>query len=163
MYNGDDSGNGGRGYRNGGKYRFRTTTIGGFQVKPLYLYIAAGIAFLLVLYLLTRLLNTSLVMHFGLLAGVLLLLANGRELIGQSYGQPKSTAMLNVLIGGSLLFAWLSQIISSVMWAPAVGLLVVAAPLAFGRASVYRTYMQTARGAMQNIRQIVSRWSSISR
>lgn len=156
MYN--NYGNGGQGYRNGGKYRGRTTTIRGVVIRPLYVYIAVGLFFLLVLYFLTRLLNTSLVLHFSLLSGALLLLANLRELIGKSYGQHASTALLNVMIGTSLLFAWSSQIISSVMWAPAVALFIVAAPLALGRASIYRSYIQTARGAIQNIRQVVGRW-----
>jgi hypothetical protein len=86
-----------------------------------------------------------------------LLLANIRELIGMSYAQRGSTALLNSLIGGALLFAWLSQLAGALFWIPAVLLLVVAAPLVLGRVSVYSTYVQTARTAVTNVRRAVGR------
>ncbi len=164
MYNGGGSyGNGGNEYKNGGSYSTRMN-IGGFQIKPIYVYIGAALLFLLVLYLVVRVLNAGLVMHFSLAAGVLLLLANMRELMGQSYGRHNNTALLNNMIGGALLFAWLSQIIGALMWVPAIGLLGFATPLAVGRASVYSTYMQMGRRAFGGLRQAagraVSRWNN---
>src|SRR5688572_32764738 len=107
------SGNGGR---NGGNY----TRIGGYPIKPLYLYIGLGIVALVAIYFVLNLFNTSFVMHFGAYAGLLLLIANVRELFGNSYGQKGSTALLNVLIGGALLLAWLSQIVTGLLWVPAI-------------------------------------------
>jgi hypothetical protein len=104
-----------------------------------------------------RLLNTGLVMHFSMLAGVLLLLANLREVLGKSYARHNNTALLNTLIGGALVFAWLSQFLGALLWVPAIAMLGIAAPLAIGRASVYQTYVRTARGAMGNLRHMAGR------
>jgi hypothetical protein len=168
MHNGDS------GYNNGGsssssssQYRSRNTyatsgnlRVAGFEIKPLYLYIGAGIIFLVILYFLVNILRAAGVLHFGLVSGVLLLLANVRELIGRSYGQHKNTALLNCLIGGGLLSAWLGEIVGLVFWLPAIALLVISIPLAVGRASVYSAYMNTARAAMGNLRRAAGRAAS---
>ncbi len=150
--------NGNGGY-NGGNYNGGSnyTSVGGFRIKPLYLYIGIAAIVALAIFFVMRFLNTSLVMHFGLFAGVLLLLANVRELIGMSYTQRGSTALLNCLIGGALLCAWLSQIVGVLFWIPAIALIGVAAPLTFGRASVYTTYVQVARTAVDGVRRTVGR------
>lgn len=145
MYNG----NGGNG--NG------STRIGGFAIKPIYLYIAAAIAVVVAIFFVLRFLNTSLVIHFGAYAGLLLLIANLRELIGSSYGQKGSTALLNVLVGGALIFAWLTQLISSLFWIPALILAVVATPLIFGRARVYTAYLDTAKSIAGSVRRNIVR------
>ncbi|NJL35204.1 MAG: hypothetical protein HC893_16810 [Chloroflexaceae bacterium] len=168
MYNGGNNyGNGGN--DNGYDYNTGTTTppytpsnavrVGGLSIKPLYLYIVAGVVLLLVLFFIMRFLNTSLVMHFGVVAGALLLLANVRELIGQTYGRHNNTALLNVLIGSSLVVAWLSQFLGPLLWIPAVLLLAIAAPLAIGRASVYQRYVQMGRGVVHQARRAVGRWN----
>jgi hypothetical protein len=159
MYDNGYNGNGGNRYRSRGSAP-SSVNFRGFEIKPLYMYIAGGILLLLVIYLMVQFWQTSLVMHFSAAAGVLLLLANVRELIGKSYGQHYSTAMLNTMIGGALIFAWLTQLLGVlgwILWLPALALLVVAAPLAVGRASVYRAYLQTARGAAENVRRAVGR------
>ncbi|MCG8349053.1 MAG: hypothetical protein MI924_14880 [Chloroflexales bacterium] len=158
MYDGNGSGNGNGGYNSGSGYNgSRYVNIGGFRIKPMYMYVAIGVVILLAIYFVMRFLNTGLVMHFGLVAGVLLLLANLRELIGMSYAQRGSTALLNSLIGGALFFAWLSQLAGALFWIPAVLLMVVAVPLVLGRVSVYSTYVQTARSAVSNMRRAVGR------
>lgn len=133
MYNGNGNG--------------RYTNIGGFRVKPMYLYIAAIIAVLIAVFVVLRFLNTSLVVHFGAFAGLLLLVANVRELIGQSYSQRGSTALLNVLVAGGLIFAWLSQFFGALLWIPAIALVGGATPLILGRASVYAGYISAAKVA----------------
>ncbi|MEM8529810.1 MAG: hypothetical protein AAGF95_03150 [Chloroflexota bacterium] len=138
---------------NGNNY----TKVGGFHIKPMYLYIGIAIVAVIALYFVTQFLNTSLVMHFGVVAGALLLLANLRELLGQSYAQRSGTALLNCLIGGALVCAWLSQIAGVLFWVPALVLLGISVPLSLGRASVYSTYVQTARGAVSNLRRSVNR------
>ncbi len=150
MYNG---GYNGGGYNGDSNY----SSVFGFRIRSMYLYIAVAVVVILAIYFVVRFLNTGLVMHFGMFAGVLLLLANVRELIGQPYAQRSNTALLNSLVGGALIFAWLSQILSAFMWIPAILLIGVATPLAFGRASVYTMYVQTARNAMDGLRRAVGR------
>jgi hypothetical protein len=145
MYNG----NGGT----GGGY----TRIGGIPIKPMYLYIAIALVVVVAIFFVLRFLNTSLVIHFGAYAGLLLLIANLRELIGNSYGQKGSTALLNVMVGGALIFAWLSQLISSLLWIPALILAAIATPLIFGRGRVYTAYLDTAKSIAGSVRRSVIR------
>jgi hypothetical protein len=157
MYNGYGNGNGDNNYRSGSSrssYSSGGIHVGGFHIKPLYLYIAGAAVFLLVMYLLVRFLNAGLVMHFSVVAGALLLLANVRELMGNSYSRHQNTALLNVMIGAALVCAWMSQILGVLFWVPAVALLAIAAPLAWSRAAVYQTYMRTARGAFDRLRSM---------
>lgn len=149
MYNGNGNGN----YTNNGG----STTIGGFRIKPIYLYAAGLVAVLLAIFFILRFLNTSLALHFGAFAGVLLLIANLRELIGQGYAQRGSTALLNILVGGGLIFAWLAQFFGALLWVPAIALLAVATPLILGRAAVYTSYVNAARTAVNGIRRTVGR------
>ena len=147
------TGNGNGGHNGNGNY----TTIGGFRVRPIYLYAAVAVVVVVVAYFVVRLFNTSAVMHFGMIAGVLLLLANLRELLGSSFAQRNSTALLNCLIGGALIFAWLSQLMSLLLWIPAIALLAIATPLTLGRSAVYTTYVAAARSAVSNARRAVGR------
>ena len=147
MYNGSGGYNGNGGY----------TSIGGFRVKPIYLYIAGLIAVLEAIYFVMRFFSAGLQMHYGAFAGVLLLIGNLRELIGASAGQRGSTALLNVLIGGGLIFAWLSAFFGALMWVPALILIGIAAPLIFGQASVYRGYIGAARSAADTVRRTLVR------
>lgn len=142
MYNGNGSNNGGR-----------YTRVAGVPVKPIYLYIGAAVALLVVIYLVMRFLSTSLVMHFSAYTGALLLIANLRELLGNSYGQRGSTALLNVMVGGGLIFAWLTQFFGVFFWIPALILVGVATPLIFGRANVYNVYLDMARSLAINLRR----------
>jgi hypothetical protein len=144
------SGNGGG---NGGNY----TRIGGYPIKPLYLYIGLALIAVVAIYFVLNIFTTQLVMHFGAYAGLLLLIANVRELLGNSYGQKGSTALLNVLIGAALLCAWLSQIITSLLWIPALILVAIATPLIFGRARVYTAYLDTARTIAGSVRRTIVR------
>lgn len=141
------------GNNNGGGY----TKLGGWRIKPLYLYIAVLVAVLVAVYFVMNMLNTSMVMHFGAFAGVLLLIGNLRELIGSTYGERGSTALLNVMVGGGLIFAWLAQLLGPLFWIPAVVLVAVATPLIFGRASVYKGYISAARGAADSVRRTLVR------
>lgn len=141
--------NNGNGMNNGGRY----TRIGGVPIKPVYLYIVGALVLVAAIYFVMRFLNTSLVMHFSAFAGVLLLIANLRELLGNSYGQRGSTALLNVLVGGGLIFAWLTQFLGALLWIPALILIGVATPLIFGRAGVYTAYLDTARSLAGNVRR----------
>lgn len=153
----------GSSYSNGGS-RYTSRPQGGIYIKPLYLYIGVAVLLIVAMLLLVRVLNAGLVMHFGLLAGALLLIANLRELIGHSYERHNNTALLNCLIGGGLVCAWLSQVIGALMWFPAVALLVAAVPLTIGRASVYSSYIRMGRRAAVGVRdaagRVVGRWTN---
>lgn len=142
MYSGNGSGNG-----------RRYTYIGGVPVRPVVLYIAAAVVLLIAIYFVMRFLSTSLVMHFGAYAGLLLIVGNLRELFGNSYGQRSGTALLNVLVGGGLIFAWLSQFLGVLFWIPALLLVGVATPLVIGRAGVYQTYLDAAKSLAANVRR----------
>lgn len=145
MYNG--TGNSGGGY----------TRIGGVAIKPIYLYIAGAIAVVIAIFFVLRFLNTGLVMHFGAYAGLLLLIANVRELIGNSYGQKGATALLNVMVGAALICAWLSQLVTSLLWVPAIILAAIATPLIFGRGRVYTAYLDTAKTIAGGVRRTIVR------
>lgn len=147
MYNGNGNYNGNGGY----------TSIGGFRIKPIYLYVAGMVAVVIAIYFVMRFLNTSLALHFGAYAGALLLIANLRELIGMSYAQRGSTALLNLLVGGGLIFAWLASFFGALLWIPAILMVGIATPLIIGRANVYRAYITTAQGAFDGIRRTIVR------
>ena len=140
-----------RGY-NSGNY----ISIGSFQVKPVYFYIAVAAAVMLLVAFVLSLLQAKLTLHFGLIAGILLLLANVRELLGYTYGQHNSTALLNCIVGASLFFAWLTAF-GALFWLPALALIAVAIPLVMGRTSVYSTYVQFGRTAFNSIRRAIGR------
>jgi len=149
MYNGNGNSNGN--YSGNGGY----TNVGGFRIKPVYLYIVGIIVVVAAIYFVMRFLNTSLALHFGAFSGALLLIANLRELIGMSYTQRGSTALLNMLVGGGLIFAWLASFFGPLLWIPAVIMVGIATPLIFGRANVYRAYITTAQGAFDGIRRTI--------
>lgn len=144
-------------YNGSGGNRGGYTRIGGVPIKPVYLYIALAVVVLVAIFLVLRFLNTGLVMHFGAYAGLLLLVANLRELIGSSYGQKGSTALLNVMVGGALICAWLSQLLGALFWVPAVLLIAVATPLMFGRGKVYAAYLDTAKTVAGSVRRTIVR------
>lgn len=149
MYNGNGNGN----YNGNGGY----TSVGGFRVKPIYLYIAGVIAVLVVLYFVMRFFSAGLLAHYGAFAGLLLLIGNLRELIGASSAQRGSTALLNVLIGAGLICAWLVNFFGALLWIPALVLIGIAAPLILGQANVYRGYITAARGAADTVRRTLVR------
>jgi hypothetical protein len=163
MYNGNSNGNGQDTYTGSPysdqrpPYSRPPMTIAGMPIKPVFLWVLVAAVVVLAIWVLMSVLNTSLVMHFSLFSGILLLLANVRELIGQSHMQRSSTALLNVMIGAALVFAWVSQIFGALFWAPAILLIIIATPLAFSRASVYTFYAQAARNAYTRARAVVGR------
>jgi hypothetical protein len=150
MYNGNSGG-----YDSGGGYGGPRSRLGG--IKPVYLYIAGVIAVLVAIYFVMRFFSAGLQMHFGAFAGVLLLIANVRELIGSGVAQRGSTALLNVLVGGALLCAWLTIFLGALMWLPALVLVGIATPLILGRASVYRGYIDVARRGADTVRRTLVR------
>ncbi len=145
----------GNGGYNGGSYNSPRSRFGG--IKPMYIYIAGVVAVLVAMYFVMRFFSAGLQMHFGAFAGVLLLIANLRELIGAGVAQRGSTALLNILVGVGLLCAWLAIFFGALMWVPAVLLVGIATPLILGRASVYRGYIDVARRGADTVRRTLVR------
>ena len=131
--------------------------LGGWPIKPIYLYAAGLIVVVVAIFFVLNFLSTSLVAHFGAYAGLLLLIGNVRELIGQTYGERGSTALLNVMVAGGLICAWLTGFLGAFFWIPALLLVGVATPLIFGRASVYKGYLSAARSAADTVRRTMVR------
>ena len=150
MYNGN-----GNKYSNGASGRFSA-------IPPLYLYIGIALAVLLGIWLVSSFFRAGIEGYFTLVAGVLLVLGNLRDLIANPYAQRSNIALLNTLIGGGLIFYFLGRggfpPLGWVWYAPAVLLLLIAAPLMIGRASVYSVYLGAARNVVGGIRRVVGGW-----
>ncbi len=134
--------------------------IGALRINPLIFY--GGIALLVLVgaLMLMRFLDTALIVHFGMAAGALLLVANVRELLGTQDAftqQHRSTALMNSLIGGALLFAWLSQIVTTLFWVPAIVLIGTSVPLVMKRASLYAFYVQSFKQLVGSFKGAVRR------
>jgi hypothetical protein len=151
MYNGN-----GNKYSNGSSGRFSA-------IPPLYLYIGIGIAVLIGIWLLSSFFRAGIEGYFTLVAGVLLVLGNLRDLLANPYAQRSNIALLNTLIGGGLIFYFLGRgafpPLGGLWYAPAVLLLLIAAPLMIGRASVYTVYLGAARNVVGGIRRVVGGWT----
>jgi hypothetical protein len=151
MYNGN-----GNNYGNGSTGRAST-------IPPLYLYIGIAAVVLLGIWLLSSFFRAGIEAYFALVSGVLLVLGNLRDLIANPYAQRSNIALLNTLIGGGLFFYFLGNggfpPLGSLWYAPAVLLLLIAAPLMIGRASVYTVYLGAARTAVGGIRRVVGNWT----
>jgi hypothetical protein len=151
MYNGN-----GNNYSNGSSGRFSA-------IPPLYLYIGIGIAVLLGIWLLSSFFRAGIEGYFTLIAGVLLVLGNLRDLLANPYAQRSNIALLNTLIGGGLIFYFLGRggfpPLGGLWYAPAVLMLLIAAPLMIGRASVYSVYLGAARNVVGGIRRVVGGWT----
>ncbi len=158
--------NGSKNYRSNNNFSVSKSglRVGKFFIKQEYLILGSGLLiFLFVLHAVTKIVNTSLLIHFGCFAGALLLLANLREVLGNSFSPRQNTALLNSLVGGALVGAWLSQVIGLLFWIPAVILLGIATPLAFGSAPAYKVYLQQAQKSairvVQSVEQALNKQS----
>ncbi|WP_322510811.1 hypothetical protein [Chloroflexus sp.] len=141
---------------NGNGSRQSYVIIGGYPVKSIYVIIFGLLVFGLVVYFLLRFFNIGLTMHFSAFAGVLLLIANLRELMGMGYTQRGSTALLNTLVGAGLICAWLAQFFVF-FWLPALLAVGVATPLVLNRSGVYAAYLTTAQQAVERVRRTLVR------
>ena len=151
MYNGN-----GNKYSNGSSGRFSA-------IPPLYLYIGIGLVVLLGIWLVSSFFQAGIEGYFTLIAGVLLVLGNLRDLLANPYAQRSNIALLNTLIGGGLIFYFLGRggfpPIGGLWYAPAVLMLLIAAPLMIGRASVYSVYLGAARNVVGGLRKVVGGWT----
>ncbi len=147
---------------NGNKYTVQTPGRAR-GIPPLYLYIGLALLVLLGIWLLAGFFRASIESYFALASGIVLVLGNLRDLIVNPYPARSNTALLNTLIGGGLIFYFLGNggfPPFGVLWyALALVLLLVAAPLMIGRASVYGAYLGVARNFVGGVRRFVGGWT----
>lgn len=134
----------GNGYRN---------NPGGFGIPPLYIYIGIGIAAIIIVSVIGGLLSAGVQAYFAVAAGILLVLANLRDLLS---GVNSSAALMNTMIGAALIFFFLGSAFGWIWYIPALLLLIAAAPLGLRRADVYQVYIDAARSMAVNVRRAVS-------
>ncbi len=134
---------------NGNGYRNNS---GGFGIPPLYIYIGIGIAAVIIVSIIGGLLSAGVQAYFAVAAGILLVLANLRDLLG---GTNSGAALMNTMIGAALIFFFLGSAFGWVWYIPALLLLVAAAPLGVRRADVYTVYLDAARSMATNVRRAV--------
>lgn len=147
MYNGNG---------NGTRYGNGTTRRG---IPQLYVYLGIGVLVLLGIWFVSSFLKPGIDGYFALVAGILLVLGNLRDLLMNPYPQRSNVALINTLIGGALVFFWLGKggfpPLGLIWYVPAVVMLLVATPLMIGRASVYTAYVNTARSLVDGARRVV--------
>ncbi|MCS6840235.1 MAG: hypothetical protein NZ699_03915 [Roseiflexus sp.] len=124
-----------------------------FGIPPLYLYIAIGIAAVIVISIIGGLLSAGVQAYFAVAAGIMLVLANLRDLLR---GVNSGIALMNTMIGAALIFFFLGSAFGWIWYIPALLLLVAAAPLGLRRRDVYNVYVDAARSMAVNIRRAVS-------
>ncbi len=128
-------------------------------IPKTYLYIGIGLVVLLGIWFLMGFVRAGVEGYFALAAGILLILGNLRELIRSPFVGRENTALLNTMIGGGLITYFLGRggfpPIGAVWYVIAVGLLLAAAPLMLGRASVYGAYVQQGRKALGTVKNMV--------
>jgi hypothetical protein len=125
------------------------------NLSPWLVYGAIAVALLIGIYLVLSLLTAGFNKHFALVAGLLLLLINARELMQGWSNRDIRMPLANALMGVALVFVWLTAI-SALFWLPAIGLAIAAVPLGIGRATA-TSYIGAARSAAERVQRSVSR------
>jgi hypothetical protein len=141
MYNGS-----GNGYGSAGR--------GGLRIPSIYIYVAVGIAAVLLLSLVGGLLSAGMQAYFALAVGALLILGNLRDLLPGSMPN-QSSALMNVLLGAALALFFLGSAFGWFWYVPALALLVAGVPLALRRATVYTAYIDAGRSVADGVRRVV--------
>ncbi|HMO56130.1 MAG TPA: hypothetical protein PKC19_02145 [Roseiflexaceae bacterium] len=142
MYNGNEQGSG----------RPRA----GLVIPTMYVYVVIGIIAVIVVSLVGGLLSAGVQAYFALAAGILLLLANIRDLVRPAYGQiAGGAALMNTMIGAALVFFFLGGAFGWLWYIPALLMLLLALPLGMQRAKVYTAYLDTARTVAGGVRRAV--------
>lgn len=141
-------------------YNGNGSTSGGgrrFAIPVGYLYAGIAVAVIAVLWLIASFFRAGIEGYYTLAAGILLLIGNIRLLLGHGYGDASSTSLLNSMIGGGLVFFFLGRgefpPLGPFWYVPALLMLVIAAPLIIGRASVYQRYITMAQENFNNLRR----------
>jgi hypothetical protein len=128
---------------------------GRFQIPQRWIYIAAAFGLLVGMVLVYRLLTAGLQSYVAVIAGVMLLIGNAPELVRSLQRREIGLAMLNTLVGGSLVCFFLGTLIAKIVfWPLAILMLALALPLTINRAGVASAYLQGARQLFGQARQV---------
>lgn len=127
----------------------------GLGISPVYLYIGIALLVLLGIWMISGFFRAGVEGYFALAAGILLVLGNLRDLIANPYPLRSSTALLNTMIGAGLIFFWLGRGFGWIWYIPSVALVLAAAPLMLGRATVYAGYIGAARNVVGGAWRII--------
>ncbi|HWQ12208.1 MAG TPA: hypothetical protein VNL77_05375 [Roseiflexaceae bacterium] len=127
---------------------------GGLRIPPIYIYVAVGIAAVLLLSLVGGLLSAGMQAYFALAVGVLLVLGNVRDLLPGSMAN-QGTALMNALLGAALILFFVGSAFGWIWYVPALALLVAALPLGLRRAAVYTAYLDAGRTMVDGVRRVV--------
>ena len=148
---------------NGSRYSSGRTPGTGRRVSSMYVYLGIGVIALIVIWMLAGFLRAGVEGYFALAAGILLILGNLRDLIRSPFIGRENTALLNTLIGGGLITFFLGRggfpPLGVVWYVIAIALMLIAAPLMLGRASVYTAYLGTARNAVSTVRRVIGSYT----
>jgi hypothetical protein len=129
---------------------------GRFVVPERYVYIAAAVGLLFGVYIVYQLLTAGLQSYLAVIAGVMLLIGNGPELVRALQRREIGLAMLNTLVGLALISYFLGSIVVPfVFWSIAIVLLALALPLTLNRAGVAGAYLRGMRQIFGQARQLM--------
>lgn len=121
-----------------------------------YVYIAAAVGLLFGIYIVYQLLTMGLQSYLAIIAGVMLLIGNGPELVRSLQRREIGLAMLNTLVGAALVCYFLGNlIVPFVFWTIAIVLLGFALPLTINRAGVAGAYLRGLRQLFGQARQLM--------
>lgn len=133
---------------------------GGMRIPSIYIYVAVGIAAVILLSLVGGLLSAGMQAYFAVAVGALLILGNLRDLLPGSVPN-QGAALMNVLLGAALVLFFLGSAYGWFWFVPALALLVAGVPLALRRATVYTAYLDAGRTVLDGVRRVTGSRSRI--
>jgi hypothetical protein len=128
---------------------------GRFQIPQRYIYVAAGFGLLVGMVLVYRLLTAGLQSYLAVIAGIMLLIGNGPELVRSLQRRELGLAMLNSLVALALVSYFVGSIVLRVVfWPVAILLLLLALPLVINRSGAAAAYLRGLRQLFGQARQL---------
>jgi Sec-independent protein secretion pathway component TatC len=92
--------------------------------------------------------------YFALAVGTLIILGNLRDLLPGTMPGP-SSALMNVLLGVSLVLFFIGSAFGWFWYVPALALALAGIPLAVRRSAVYTAYIGAGRTVVDGVRRVV--------
>jgi hypothetical protein len=119
------------------------------------IYIFAIIGVLVAVYIVYQFLTAGLQAYIALIAGVLLVLANGPDLVRSLQQRQLGVAMHNTMVGLALISYFIGRLVLSVVfWPLAILLLFAAIPLVLDRVGMAQAYLRIGRNLANQARQL---------
>lgn len=91
----------------------------------------------------------------ALIAGTMLLVGNGPEVVRTLRGREFGLAMMNALVGIALLSFFLVKWLGPLFYVPLIGALVLAAPLTLNRLPIARAYLNAVKNVAVQATRLV--------